>query len=256
MTDSSLPPPDTPHELLTDFRDLTRRVLAVQRGTWFPLLLLAILTLGGILVARFTFSIQTVTCPEIHSSIGTSTDCFLFKHGSPVWSPVYWTLGLVLAYAATAFFYIRRSSNRGVGTPVRPYVLAGIVLVGLVAATEFWTIHHTTTLGAPVDFWGLHLAPNAELTRLLERFTGDAAAVGLPLLLLSWLERNRALLLFTLAYLVIELAPITTDRTGWTGIAPTSPWSPLPRLAIPGVFLLLGALGFALTQSPRRRTTS
>jgi hypothetical protein len=210
----------------------------------------------GLFVARFTFSLQTVPCPKTHGSTGTSTDCVLTKHGSPVWSPIYWTLGLVLAYAATALFYIRRSGNRGIGTPVRPYVLAGIGLVAVVAATEFWTIHHTTTLGAPVDFWGLHLAPNAELTRFLERCTGDAAAVGLPLLLLPWLERNRALLLFTLAYLVIELAPITTDRTGWTGIAPASPWSPLPRLAIPGVFLLLGALGFALAQSPRRRTTS
>ncbi len=250
-----MPPPDAPHELLADFRDLSRRVLDAQRGTWFPLLLLGVFTLGGILLNRFTFSVQTGTCPEIHASAGTSPACVVIKHGSPVWSAVYWTLGIGLAYAATAVFYIRRSSNRGVGTPVRPYVLTGIGLAALVAVTEFWATRHLTP-GAPVDFWGLHLDPTAGLTTFLVRFAGDAAAVGLPLLVLSWLERSRALLLFTLAYLVIELAPITTDRTGWAGIAPTSPWSTLPRLAIPGVFLLLGTLGFALTQSPRHRTTS
>lgn len=248
MTDASVPSPGTPHEVLANLGELTRRVRAAQRGAWFPLLLLGALTLGGILVSRFTFSVQTVTCPEMHTSAGTSTGCVLIKQGSPV----YWTLGLVLAYALTAMFYIRRSRSRGVGTPVRPYVLVGIGLVALAAATGFWAARHMTP-GAPVDFWGLQLDPAAGLTTFLERLTGEAASVGLPLLVLSWVERSRALLLFTLAYLVLELVPITS---GWAGIAPTSPWSALPRLAVPGVFLLLGALGFASTQLRLGRSTS
>lgn len=189
--------------------------------------------------------------PPIPGSAGAlPTSCTLTKQGSPL----YWTLGVTLAYAATAFFYIRRSNNRGVGTPIRPYVLAGIALVALMAATEFWAGRHgTPPPGAPLDFWGLHLDPAAGPTQFLERFTGAAASVGLPLLVLSWVKRSRALLLVALAYLAIELAPIST---GWAGIAPTSPWSTLPRLAVPGVFLLLGALGFALTQLPRQRDAS
>ncbi|MFI9330370.1 hypothetical protein ACIGZJ_22830 [Kitasatospora sp. NPDC052868] len=248
MTDEAVPAPGTPREVLAGLGNLTRRVRAAQRGTWFPLLLLGVLTLGGILANRLTFTIRTVSCLDDQSSTGPGTGCVLIKQGSPV----YWTLGLLLAYTATAFFYIRRSRNRGVGTPVRPYVIAGIVLVGLVAATGFWATRHLTP-GGPLDFWGLHLAPSSELTMLLERFTGGAATVGLPLLVLAWVERSRVLLLFTLAYLALELAPIPT---GWAGIDATSPWSGLPRLIPPGAFLLLGALGFARTQLPRHRALS
>ncbi|MGP9022798.1 hypothetical protein ACT1U9_30890 [Streptomyces sp. BR1] len=248
MADASVPSSGAPHEVLANLGELTRRVRAAQRGTWFPLLLLGALTLGGILVNRLTFSTRTVTCPQLHGSAAPGTDCVLIKQGSSL----YWTLALVLAYALTAFFYIRRSRRRGVGSPVRPYVLAGIGLVALVAVTEFSATRQITP-GATVDFWGLDLNPDAGLTAFLERFTGGAASVGLPLLVLSWVERNRALLLFALAYLALELAPISY---GWAGIDATSPWSALPRLAVPGVFLMLGALGFALAQRPRKLTTS
>src|SRR5690242_12403768 len=143
MTDASVPSPGTPHEVLAGLRDLTGRVRAAQRGTWLPLLLFGVLTLGGILVDHFTFSVHTVsTCPAGPGSTGAVlTGCTVTRQGSLV----YWTLGIAVVYAATALFYTRRSRNRGVGTPVRPYVLAGIVLVALVAATSFWGTRHGTT---------------------------------------------------------------------------------------------------------------
>ncbi|OIJ99082.1 hypothetical protein BIV23_29120 [Streptomyces monashensis] len=227
---------------------MTRRVRSAQRGTWFPLLLLGALTLGGILVGRFTFKVEAVSCPA--GDAAASSGCTLITQGSPV----YWTLGLALAYAATAFFYIRRSRNRGVGTPVRPYILTGIALVGLVAATTFWSIRQGMVQpGDTVDLWGLHLDPASGVTMFLERLTGPAAAVGLPLLVLSWVERSRALLLLTVVYLAIELVPLTD---GWAGIPVTSPWSALPRFGVPGLLLLLGALGFGLAELPGKRTRS
>ncbi|QIY68505.1 hypothetical protein HEP84_03740 [Streptomyces sp. RLB1-33] len=248
MADASVPSPGTPHEVLAGLGDLTRRVRAAQRGTWFPLLLLGALTLGGILVSRFTFRVETVPCPAIQPAAGTG--CTLIRQGSPV----YWPIGLALAYAATAFFYIRRSRNRGVGTPVRPYILTGIALVGLATATSFWSIRQGMPQpGAPVDFWGLHLDPTSGMTVFLHRLTGNATAVGLPLLVLSWVERSRALLLLTLVYLAIYLVPLTD---GWAGIPVTSPWSSLPHFAVPGVLLLLGALGFGLAELPGKRTRS
>jgi len=248
MTDASVPSPDTPHDVLASLGDLTRKVRAAQRGTWFPLLLLGALTLGGILVSRFTFEVLTVPCPAADSADGTG--CTLIRQGSPV----YWTLGLALAYTATAFFYLRRSRARGVGTPVRPYILTGIALVGLVTATAFWSIRQGMVQpGDQVDFWGLRLDPTSGVTMFLERLTGNATAVGLPLLVLSWVERSRALLLLTVVYLAIELVPLTT---GWAGIPVSSPWSGLPRFGVPGVLLLLGALGFGLAELPRRRNAS
>ncbi|MGW2419408.1 hypothetical protein ACWC0C_09140 [Streptomyces sp. NPDC001709] len=248
MTDASVPSPDTPHEVLASLGDLTRRVRAAQRGTWFPLLLLGVLTLGGILVSRFTFKVETVSCPA--GAAVTGGGCTLITQGSAL----YWPLGLALAYAATAFFYIRRSRNRGVGTPVRPYILTGIALLGVVAATSFWSTRHGIPRpGEPLDFWGLHLDPSSEMTRFIEQLVGNATAVGLPLLVLSWVERSRLLLLLTAVYLAIELVP---PSTGWSGIPVTSPWFFLPRYAVPGVLLLLGALGFGLVELPRRRNAS
>lgn len=247
MTDASVPSPDTPHEVLASLGHLTRRVRAAQRGTWFPLLLLGVLTLGGILVSRFTFKVETVPCPAGDSATGGG--CTLITQGSAL----YWTLGIALAYAATAFFYIRRARDRGVGTRVRPYILTGIALVGLVAATASWSTRHGMPQpGAPVDVWGLHLAPASGVMAFLHRLTGNATAVGLPLLVLSWVERSRTLLL-TVVYLAIYLVPLTD---GWAGIPVTSPWSSLPHFGVPGVLLLLGALGFGLAELPGKRTRS
>ncbi|MFF9768532.1 hypothetical protein ACF1GT_18285 [Streptomyces sp. NPDC014636] len=251
MADASVPSPGTPHEVLAGLGDLTRRVRAAQRGAWFPLMLLGVLTLGGILVSRFTFQIETVPCPATDPAAGTG--CTLVTQVTQG-SPVYWPIGLALAYTATAFFYIRRSNNRGVGTPVRPYILTGIVLVGLVTATEIWSTRHGMSQpGGHLDFWGLHVDPRSGVTRFLERLTGNAAAVGLPLLVLSWVERSRTLLLLTAVYLAIELVPLTT---GWAGIPFTSPWFFLSQYAVPGVLLLLGALGFGLAELSGRRNAS
>ncbi|AGS67019.1 hypothetical protein [Streptomyces collinus] len=227
---------------------MARKVRAAQRGTWFPLLLLGVLTLGGILVDRFTFKVETVACPAGEAAAGSA--CTLVTQGSAV----YWPLGLALAYAATACFYIRRSRNRGVGTRVRPYVLTGIVLVGLSSATAVWSLRHgMPQLGERLDFWGLQLDPTSGVTKFLERLAGNAMAVGLPLLVLAWVERSRALLLLAVVYLPIELVPLTT---GWAGIPFTSPWSALPTFGVPGVLLLLGALGFGLAELSGRRNAS
>ncbi|MFE4416106.1 hypothetical protein [Streptomyces sp. NPDC056821] len=133
-------------------------------------------------------------------------------------------------------------------------IVAGIVLVGLVTAAAFWSLRHGMPQpGEKVDFWGLHLDPTSGMTRFLERLAGNAMAVGLPLLVLSWVERSLALVLLTAVYLAIELVPLTT---GWAGISFTSPWSFLPHFAVPGVLVLLGALGFGLAELPRGRNAS
>jgi hypothetical protein len=44
----------------------------------------------------------------------------------------------IAAYMAIAAFSIRRARNRGVGTPVRPYVIAGIVVAFVLATVTVW----------------------------------------------------------------------------------------------------------------------
>ncbi|RKE16958.1 hypothetical protein [Streptomyces sp. TLI_171] len=244
MTDASVPLPGTPREVLAGLGELTRRVRAVQRDAWIPLLLFGLLTLGGILAGRLTFHRENVPCPP--GAGGSAETCTLMRQGSPA----YWTAGLLLAYAATAAWYLRRSRRRGVGTPVRPYVAAGAAATAALAVTTWWGASQAGP-GAELHFWGLHLAADRPGTLLLQHFLGEAAAVGVPLLVLARIERSRALLAFTAGYLALELLPVTF---GWWGTA-AGPWSAATRLGVPALYLLAGALAFGLagrrTRTPK-----
>ena len=227
---------DSPYELLTTVRDATRKVRAAQRGTWFPLLVLAVITIAAIPVYRFA--------PHHLTSCRSGPQGTMLCAAVNVGVLVYWPVALVLAYVVIAGFYVRRSRRRGVGTPIRPYVVVGVVLAVLLAAASLWRAFHPPlpALGDP-----LHLgAP----TLTVGVFATPAVAIGLALLVLAWVERNPLLLVFSGGYLVIVLvdaAQIIHSR---------SPWWFLPHLLIPAALLLLGSAGFALlqrTNEPRSR---
>jgi hypothetical protein len=220
MTTETAQPGDDPHRLLSNTRELTQRVRRAQRATWFPLLVFAVLTFAAIPVRRYS---------------GHHLDCLAVPRICTVYSDaefVYWPIALVLAYVAIAAFYIRRSRARGVGTRVRPYAIAGIILAVALTGAALWELHHppvTNPMG---------------LTGLPDRLASPGAAIGLALLVLAWAERNRALLLLTLAYLAVVLVPLTF---GWVQHDP--PWYSLPVVS-QGSVLLLGGIGFALAQRP------
>jgi hypothetical protein len=131
-----------------------------------------------------------------------------------------------------------------VGTPIRPYVVVGVVIAGLLAAASLWLAHHALLPGP----WILGLAPR---TLWVSQLATPAVAIGLALLVLAWVEHNRALLGFSLGYLVVVLAP-----TMWLTRVNhhPGPWGFLPRLLITAAVLLLGSLGFAVNRltTPRR----
>lgn len=244
MTESPVPSRGTPQELLSTVHDLTRRVRRAQRGAWFPLLLLGALTFAAIPVDRFGHRARTCTTP--HPPGGVIRSCLVF---SP-WSFAYWAIALVGAYAAITAFYLHRSRARGVGTPVLPYVLAGIGIAVLVTGVGLWVAHHPPAGDHAV--LGLHLQPGSGPLLLLHRLAGPASAIGLALLVLSWVERDAALLGFTLAYLAIVLVPVTF---GWT-VAPMSPWGFLPHVVVPGGVLVLGGIAFAVRRRAIGRPAS
>ena len=150
----------------------------------------------------------------------------------------------MLAYVAIAAFYVHRSRARGVGTRVRPYVTAGIIVAVLVTCASLWAAHDPPI--GEYDILGLHV--QAQSSGLFYRLASPACAIGLALLVLAWVERNRALLVLTLGYLAIVLVPI---NFGWVMTHP-SPWFFVPHLVIDGSVLLLGGIGFALAQRPAR----
>jgi hypothetical protein len=239
MTDLPASTSDSPHELLSSTRDLTRRVRDAQRGAWFPLLLVAAVTFGAAIVDRVDHGHAVLNCRVITAPGQSARLCTYYYPGSFV----YWPIALMLAYAATAAFYLRRSRSRGVGTRIRPYVVAGVALAVLLTAASLWASYHPPGAN-DFDLFGIHLSTASSLRTLPYRLTGPAAGIGLALLVLARLERSLALLVFTLGYLLVVLVPIDF---GWVITRP-SPWFFLPHLVVPGTVLLLGALGFGAAQ--------
>jgi hypothetical protein len=216
---------DDPRQLLSGTRELTRQVRRTQRATWFPLLVLAAVTFAAI---PFRYSPHRLgTC----AATGPLRVCTAY----PPALLVYWPTALVLAYAVIAAFYIRRSQARGVGTRVRPYVVAGIILALAMTGSLLWTLYHPLafTLAGPGLFSALHSYP---------------FAIGLALVVLSWAERNGALLALALGYLAVVLVTATIGAvSGHGGLG-----FPV-QLVIPGSVLLLGGISFLLAQRPVRR---
>ncbi|MET7393716.1 hypothetical protein ABZS66_09520 [Dactylosporangium sp. NPDC005572] len=231
MTSDAVPAGGDPRRLLADVRDLARRVRLAQRVTWLPLLVFATVIFGAIPVYLFG-----------HWS---TSDCRPVDDGQVcrAWFPaanVYWLAAVVLAYVVIAGGYLRVARARGLGARVLPYVLTGVALLVLFAAV-------------PAD-WVLPaadartLVPPPTFAQVMFRLLAPAGAIGLALLVLAWLERHVALLLFALGYLAVVLVPI---NFGW-GDHWGSQWQFVPMLVITGGVLLLGSAGFALAQRLRR----
>jgi hypothetical protein len=220
MTTGSVPVDGDPRRLLSDVRGLAHRVRVDQRVTWVALLILGAVMLVGIPFDVFGMRVHCVQYGN----------CEFARRGVLY----YWPPALLLAYAAITVSYLRAARARGLGSRVVPYAIAGAVTTVLftaawVAAALYFPSHpHRFSYGELV----------------LDRLVTPWGMIGVALLVLARLERNLALLLFTVGYLVLVLLVLPTDN-GWDPLH----WGirgafVLPQI-ISGAMLLLGALGFA-----------
>ena len=83
---------------------------------------------------------------------------------------------------------------------------------------------------------------------VLDRLVAPWGTIGVALLVLARLERNVALLVFTLGYLAVVLVPINFGWSAHWGIQTAF----LPQQVINGAVLLLGAIGFAVARRRHR----
>lgn len=225
-----------PRQLLAGTRELAQRVREAQRATWFPLLVFAAVTLAAIPVDRYGH--RSMNCTDLLGTGTVSSLCTTYSRSDFV----YWPVAFMFAYIAIAVFYVRTSRERGVGTRVWPYVVVGLLVAALVTGVAAWAAGHPGA-GA-YELLGLHV--HGRLSPFAGRLASTASAIGLALFVLAWTERNRALLLFTLGYMAVVLAPV---HFGWVVHYP-SPWPSLPGLVIDGGVILLGAVGFGFAQRP------
>ncbi|GAA3240359.1 hypothetical protein ACFO1B_08820 [Dactylosporangium siamense] len=233
MTTDSAPAAGDPRRLLADVRALARRVRVDQRVTWVALLVLAAVTFAAIPIDYYGLDVRCE--PGAAADLVRPADasvCTTWRRGAVF----YWPPALLLAYTAIAVCYVRVARARGLGTRVLPYAITGGALtVGFAAA---WILARL--------FLGPHQFPYWVL--LLDRLTAPWGTIGVALLVLARLERNVALLVFTLGYLAVVLVPVTfgvhfawADRTEF-----------LPAQVINGTVLLLGAIGFAVARRRHR----
>jgi hypothetical protein len=215
---------DDAHLLLTTARELAQRVRKEQRATWLPLLVFAVLTFAFIPVHRY--SGHHLDC----RTASFVTNCRVYSDAEFV----YWPIAMVLAYAGIAVFYFRRSAARGLGTRVGPYAITGITATVTLILVAVWELD-----SSPLS---QHSGLNPDSVR--NALATPAGAIGLALLVLAWAERNRSLLLLTLAYLAVVLLP---GLLGGSQLDPA--WYALPAVW-EGSVLLLGGIGFALVQRP------
>ena len=228
MTHESVPPHDGPAELLSTVRDLTRTVRTAQRGTWLALLILAVIPLLAIPLYRYApHHLQSCRSGPAGAQV-----CATFI---PV-VLAYWPVALMIAYGLVAALYVHRSRQRGLGTRVRQYVVAGVILAVVAAAATTWRALHPA---APV--FGLH-APGVSPHLVVYSLATPLVTIGLALLALAWAERSVALLGFSIVYVVIVL--VQSAQT----VHSRSAWAFLPELLVPALVLLAGAVGFALIQ--------
>jgi hypothetical protein len=234
MAHESVQSGDDPRELLRTVRDVTRQVRIAQRGAWFPLLIFGLVTLA--VIPLYRYAPRDLGRCRPGPQPGTSV-CYAAIPGVLV----YWPVALVLGCGVIAGFYARRSRRRGVGTPAGPYAVAGVA--ALLLAASLWRVLSRP----PLPIGQVHVTP---LTLLGYGLAAPPAAIAVALLVLAWVERNHALLAFSLVYLVLTVADSARIIHG------SSHWSFLPVLLIPAGMLLLGSAGFALFQrAPFQRVT-
>lgn len=236
MTTHPVPSSSDPRHILATARELARHVRREQRGAWFPLLVFAAVTFAAAPFDRLGRSGPT-HCVAVNGGLGQA--CTL----NPAPTMWYWPTALLLAYAAVSWFYVHRSGKLGIGTRVRPYLVAGTALILLSTAVGLYEVAH------PAFIAELQLRLPYAL-RPVPALLGPAGVIGLTLLLLARIERSWTLLTVTCAYLVAIL--LTSYRDAGPGIRPAA-WEFLPHLLLDGCVLLLGGVVLALVQRAQGR---
>jgi hypothetical protein len=226
VTANSIPAAGDPGHLLTEMRALAHRVRLDQRMTWVSLMILAAATLVAIPFDWFGMQVNCV-----------ADGCQYARRGMLY----YWPAATVLAYAAIAYTYVRAARARGFGARVLPFAITGVLTAVVLPAAWFGVAAYLADHplpAQPLPYWYV----------VLDRLLMPWGMIGVSLLVLAWLERSAALLLFTAGYLALVL------------VLPMNLGLDLPNIrlamAVPqllvGVVLLLAAFGFRAAARRRR----
>lgn len=161
--------PADPAGQLRRSRELAHRIRRDQRVTWLPLFVFAAALFVAVPVTRAGHPVAT-GCRALPGAGPAARVCL--GHNSATF--VYWPIALALAYLVIAVGYAHRSRARGVGSRVRAYVTAGILIAVVVTALAA-TIGFLVVALVPIDFgWTM---PPGSGWGLLPRLVIDGAVL-------------------------------------------------------------------------------
>lgn len=233
-------------ETLQQVKNWRSRTRAVRHGYWFPLVMFGLLTLAA---APLFWVKDASPCP--HGEVKCTFSVTGGPLGNPFaqsplntelgrWISLYWVLAVPLGFVATLFYYRHRTRRTGVAGRVWPVLVVGVAML-LLMVGSFESRGWLHLSGHPI--WGLPVPSLLFQGRGLE----PLLVIGIGVGVLARLERSLALaefagMFFALA-LLVNLYDLQNQvyRLGWDLPAGAGY---LPNVVLPGLFLLIGGVGF------------
>lgn len=238
----------SPEELLGELARLREETRTRRHGYWFPLVVF------GLGVCAASASYVSVQIPDFLLACDQTTG---YLCGSTSVTPsfvtamTYWTLLLLAASVATGLWYPWHAEATGVATRVSAsiwlWVLGTVVGVGLTVALTTWIAVHSADLP-----WLRQVAGP------LRHGFGPMLGIAIGFAVLSWLERSRALLAITTAFLGVVLVGsaestpnIASNVVSFFNKDLGPAIGTAAVIAVPGLVLLISGLIILATETRR-----
>jgi hypothetical protein len=249
------PGEDQAAESLRSVAELGARTRLARSGHWFVLAVFGVVVLGAMPFYVLTFATaSTPGCQAFHGGVscrfhdvtpgplGGAFNPLFSPFSLDRWATVYWAVAMVVGFAAVVAFYRQRARAVGVQGRIWPMVVVGLGLLGAVLIVD----------NGPRYF------PN--FPDLWIRGTGALVILAVGIAVLAALERSRGFGLFAASFFGLALLSCLYDDVNlFYRVGIGSPFAgggnALPNLLVPGIYLLLGGLGFWLGGRRARRPT-
>jgi hypothetical protein len=240
---------------LRSVAELGVRTRLARSGHWFVLMVFGVIVLGA--MPFYVLHFATANTPGCHALDGVTSCVFHEATPGPLggafnptfsqfdlgrWATVYWAVAIVVGFAIVVAFYRHRARAVGVQGRIWPMVVVGVALL---AAVLF--VDNARPYYHPFpDFW--------------IRGTVALVIVAVGIAVLALLERSRAFGLFAAGFLALAVLSCLYDEVNLfyrfgLGAPFGGGGNALPNLLVPGIYLLLGGLGFWWGGRRARRAT-
>jgi hypothetical protein len=237
---------------LRSVSELRTRTRLARDGHWFVLLVFGVVVLGSIPFYVETFlTASSPGCQAVnggvscvyrpyHPVLGGAFNSMWALNGLGRWATLYWAPAIVIGFAVVVAYYRRRAAVVGVQGRIWPAVVVGVGLLVLVLAVD----RRTSPFPPIPDLW--------------LRGTGALLIIALGIAALAMLERSRAFGLYAVGFCGLALLSCLYDDSNlFDRFGIGNPFlgggEEVPNLLLPGLYLLLGGIGFWLGNRHRRQ---